>query len=210
MNLQKRDCDIKIELNPTVTQFLDIELDFSGQRVSFGASSAVSCGQFGDFVSALYALYVEYENGDCHNEWKQRESITEEGSHRVIAETVTVDWDNEGEIMTVEMTRYLEGDQKDKITVRITTDYGKTYNTFKVNEKDLCYAVAKACTYVLKKYGIYGYRYSTEYDTFDLHKLLFIKARALDCPQARALSDADRLSKKTDFNKEIELLLFDM
>ncbi len=207
MKLQKRDCDVKIKLHPTGTQYLGIDLDFYGHKISFGASSAVG-GQFGDFVSALYALY--FEKDDCHNEWSQRESITAKGSNHIIAVTTTVDWDNEGEIMTIKMTKYCEGDNTNQIAVKITTDYGDTYSEFDINDKELCYAVAKACTDVLKQYGIYGYRYTTELDTFDLHKLLFIKARALECLEVRELLKADEFSKKTDFNKEIELLLFDM
>lgn len=207
MILQKRDCDIKINLEPTGTQYLGIHFDFQGHKISFAASSAVG-GQFGDFVSALYALYFEKDDG--HNEWNRRKSITEEGSNEIIAITSTVEWDNEGEIMTIEMTKYCEGDNTNQITVRITTDYGKTYSEFKMNDKDLCYAVAKTCTDVLKNYGIYGYRYATEFDTFDFHKLLFIKAQALDCLEVRELLLADRFSQKTDFNKEMELLLFEM
>jgi hypothetical protein len=73
----------------------------------------------------------------------------------------------------------------------------KIYSEFKMNDKDLCYAVAKACTDVLKQYGVYGYKYTTELDTFDFHKLLFIKARALDCLEVRELLKADEFSKKT-------------
>ena len=207
MQLQKRDCDVKIELTPSGTRYLDIDLDFCGQKISFGASSAVG-GQFGDFVSAVYALY--HEDDDCHNEWSRREGITAGDDRHIIGMTTMVDWDNEGEGMTIEMTKYWEGDNTNQVAVRITTDYGETYVEFKINERDLCYAVAKACTDALKKYGFYGYRYSTEMDTFDLHKLLFIKARALDCSEVRELLNADQFSQKTDFNKEIDLLLFDM
>jgi len=207
MKLQKRNCEIKIVLSPTGTQFLGIDLDFSGHKISFGASSAVG-GQFGNFINALYALY--FEKNDCHNEWRQRESITAESDNHIIAVTTTVDWDNEGEIMTISMTKYCEGNKENQILLKITTDYGDTYDEIIVNDKDLCYAAAKACTDVLKQYGVYGYRYSTEMDTFDLHKLLFIKAHALNCSEARQLSNVDDFSLKTDFNKEIELLLFDM
>lgn len=210
MKLQKRDCDIKIKLHPTGTKFLGIDLDFAGHKIAFGASSAVSCGQFGDFVSALYTLF--FEKNDCHNEWNHREYHTKEGSNHIVATTTTVDWDNEGEIMTIKMTKHYEGEKSNSILLRITTDYGDTFEEFSVNEKDLCYATAKACTDVLKQYGIYGYRYSTEHDTFNFHQLLFIKAYALDCLETRDLLNGDEhgFSKKTDFNKEMELLLFDM
>lgn len=207
--MRKRDCGVKIKLEPSGAQFLGIEFDFYGEKISFGASSTIG-GQFGDFISAMYALYFEYDDG--HNEWNQRESTANETDHRITAITTTVCWDSEGEEMIIEMTKYHEADRKKNILIKITTDYGKTFKEFLVNDKDLCYAAAKACTDVLKEYGIYGYRYSTEHDTFNLHQLLFVKAYALDCMEVRELLDADEEgdSKKTDFSKELELLLFDM
>ncbi len=90
--------------------------------------------------------------------------------------------------------------------------YGETYKTFHLNFKDLCYAVAKACTEILKEYGFFGYRYSTEYDWFKIYQLLFIKAYALDNMESRKLIATDSYKQcfKTDFEKEMELLLFDM
>jgi len=211
VKLKKRDCGIKIQLQPCGNQFLGIAFDFYGQKVSFAASSAVSCGQFGNFVSAVYALY--FENGDGHNEWHDRNSISDE-NHVARGVETTVSWDNEGTVMDVIMRRKwsYESTAEDVITINITTDYGKTFREFTVDGRDFCYAVAKACTDALKQYGIYGYRYSTEYDTFYFHQLLFIKAYALDCMEARELTNADEQGwvQKTDFAKEIELLLFDM
>ena len=68
-------------------------------------------------------------------------------------------------------------------------------------------------TEVLKEYGFYGYRYSTEYDNINLNHLIFIKAYALDCLEVRDFKnviDKHTSTGKTDFNKEMELLLFDM
>lgn len=57
-----------------------------------------------------------------------------------------------------------------------------------------------------------GYRYSTEYDYFDIHQLLYIKSFALSNFEARELisKNEDDWVKRTSFEKEIELLLFDM
>ena len=148
----------------------------------------------------------------CDLEWNKRESHTVGSENRIVALTTAVDWDNEGTVLTIEMTKHIEGEKANEILLRMTTDYGETYNEITMNDKDLCYAVAKACTEALKKYGIYGYRYSTEHDTFKFHQLLFIKAYALNCLETRELlnTDEDEYVKKTDFNKEMELLLFDM
>ena len=95
----------------------------------------------------------------------------------------------------------------DKIVYR---DEKKNY-TYKVRYKDFCYAVAKTCTEVLKSHGIYGYHHSTYEDDLNLQHLLFIKAVALDCLEIRTLTDnGDGFGESTSFEKELELLLFDM
>ncbi|MBQ9953379.1 MAG: hypothetical protein IJO92_03510 [Clostridia bacterium] len=210
MNLKKRDCGVKIKLKPLGAYYLSVHFDFYGNEISFEPSSAVGL-QFGDFLCALYTLYRE--NGEGHSEWTPRKYHTENGTNHVIAVSTTIDWDNEGEIMTIEMTKHYEGGKINDLFFRITTDYGETYTEFSVNEKDFCYAVAKACTEVLKEYGFYGYRYSTEYDSFNLNHLIFIKAYALDCLEVREFKNTTNKhtsTGKTNFNKEIELLLFDM
>ena len=91
---------------------------------------------------------------------------------------------------------------------------------FTVDGRDLCYAVAKACTEALKKYGFKGYLKSSgeQYlgDKIDLEMLLFIKAYALnamevrDAPKAWEEPDGWRHAYASSFEKEMELLMFDM
>lgn len=207
MKLEKRDCPIKIKLFPTGSQYLGVDFDFYGEKLYFNPSSVMS-GQFGDFLSALYTLFLD-ESTDP--EWSQRRYHSYE-DHEIYAVTTTVDWDNEGRVMQIEMTRTYATDTDKDVLLKATTDYGETYKTFHLNFKDLCYAVAKACTEALKEYGFFGYRYSTEYDCFQIHQLLFIKAHALENNEACELIPTDENSwyYKTDFEKEMELFLFDM
>ena len=111
--------------------------------------------------------------------------------------------------MTIEMTKPLDGDT---ILLRSSMDYGKTYQEYTVNDRDFCYAVAKACTEAIKEFGFYGYRYSTESQPIKIHQLLFLKAYALGNMDARDLTVVDEGLDfcKSDFEKELELLLFDM
>ena len=208
MKLEKRDCPIKITLSPSGSSYLGVDFDFYGEKLYFNPSSTVS-GQFGDFLSALYTLFLD-ERTDP--EWNEREYHTYNESNEIYAVTTTVDWDNEGQYMKIGMTRTYTADCDKDILFKATTDYGETYKTFHLNFKDLCYAVAKACTEILKEYGFFGYRYSTEYDWFKIHQLLFIKAYALDNMESRKLIATDSYKQcfKTDFEKEMELLLFDM
>ena len=64
----------------------------------------------------------------------------------------------------------------------------------------------------IKEFGFYGYRYSTESEPIKIHQLLFLKAYALGNFEARDLMVVDEELDccKSNFEKEMELLLFDM
>jgi len=208
--LKKRDCDIKIKLTPSGTQYLHFEMDIRGDHLDFLPASTVG-EQFGAIISALYTLF--HENDDGHNEWHHRDYISDE-EHIIHTAITKVLWDNEGTVIDIIMSREYKFDidyENDLLEIEIQK-YGKVLKKYTVKTKDLCYAVAKACTEVLKEYGFYGYRYSTEYDYFKLHQLLYIKSFALLNFEARELSSEseDDMPKKTPFEKEMELLLFDM
>ena len=207
--LKKRDCDIKIKLTPSGTQFLRFEMDIQGDHLDFLPASTMG-DQFGAVVSALYTLFHEKE--DMHEEWRSREHISND-NHVIHTIVTKVDWDNEGDVVEIVMSRKCTVDidyENDLIDIEIN-NYDEVLKQYTVKTKDLCYAVAKACTEVLKEYGIYGYRYSTEQDYFKIHQLLYIKSFALGNFEARELiSEENDWVKKTSFEKEIELLLFDM
>ena len=63
---------------------------------------------------------------------------------------------------------------------------------------------------MLKKFGFYGYIYSTEGEPVMLHQFLFLKAYALGNMEARELVEDMSGRYASDFAKELELLLFDM
>ena len=207
--LKKRDCDIKIKLTPSGTQYLHFEMDIQGDHLDFLPASTMG-DQFGAIVCALYTLFHEKE--DMHEEWRSREHISDE-NHVIHRRVTKVEWDNEGDVIDIMMSRKGGIDidyENDLIDIEIK-NYDEVLKQYTVKTKDLCYAVAKACTEALKEYGIYGYRYSTEQDYFNLHQLLYIKSFALGNFEARELiSEENDWVKKTSFEKEMELLLFDM
>ena len=208
--LKKRDCDINIKLTPSGAQFLHFEMDIQGDHLEFLPASTVG-EQFGAVVSALYTLF--YEDGGDHEEWRSRDYISDE-NHVIHTAVTKVEWDNEGEVVEIILSRKFEVDidyENDLIEI-LLKNYDKALKKYTVKTKDLCYAVAKACTEVLKEYGFYGYRCSTEYDYFKLHQFLYIKSFALGNFEARELfsKEENKWAKRTSFEKEIELLLFDM
>ena len=208
--LKKRDCDIRIKLTPSGAQYLHFEMDIQGDHLEFLPASTMG-DQFGAVISALYTLFHEHDDG--HEEWRSREYLSDE-KHVVHTAVTKVEWDNEGDIIDIIMSRKYEVDidyENDLLEIEIK-NYDKVLKKYTVQTKDLCYAVAKACTDVLKEYGFYGYRYSTEHDCFKLHQLLYIKSFALLNFEARELfiENEKEWARRTSFEKEIELLLFDM
>lgn len=125
---------------------------------------------------------------------------------------IELNWDEEGSSSHWSFLR-LPSETEDfqvQIDICIRRDEEKHYS-YQVRYQDFCYAVAKTCTEVLKSHGIYGYHHSTYVDDLNLRHLLFVKAVALDCFDARTLTWFEEgLGEGTDFEKELELLLFDM
>ena len=79
----------------------------------------------------------------------------------------------------------------DPIMIKVSGDCHDDDFECTVDGRDLCYAVAKGYTEALKKYGFYGYFYST-CDEFSVNasvlmeRFLFIKAYALNALETRA------------------------
>lgn len=186
-------------------------------------------GQFNDLIDALYVLYDE--DGDGHSieghkrkvDWKETEN-GKEAAHI----TSRFIWDEEGTFVEVSLSRAIQDgnwkanpDAYDPVVLKITgSGHGDDFECT-VDGRELCYAAAKGYTEALKKYGFYGYYASTCGDdcvnaSVLMERFLFIKAYALNVLDTRALSKAWnnlhswRQVYKSDFEKEIALLLFDM
>ena len=122
-------------------------------------------------------------------------------------------WDEEGSCSnwSIEREATENIDFSLKIRIEQTRDETKIYN-YNVTYKDFCYAVAKACTDMLKEYGFFGYHHSVYCQDMNVRYLLFLKSVALDNFEARELTYYDERGhgETTDFQRELELLLFDM
>ena len=81
------------------------------------------------------------------------------------------------------------------MVIKIKTEYRYEYKY-----RDLCYAVAKAMTHVMKDYGFYGYHYSTSDNGIEIHQLLFLKAVALNRMDVWTLIHRNEYSSSTDFS----------
>ena len=208
--------------------FVKVELRINGIRHYYFPSSIMG-GQINDLIDALYVLYHEEE--DSHYIHRQKPAVdwkeTEKGNDAAhISSQFT--WDEEETLVKVSLRRAIkDSDWRtnphvcDPVVIKISG--GRCGNDFEctIDGRDLCYAAAKGYTEALKKYGFYGYFFST-CGNFNLgasvlmERFLFIKAYALNAMETRVLSKAWdnphswRHAYRTDFEKEIELLLFDM
>ncbi len=135
-------------------------------------------------------------------------------------------WDSEGDIMKVSFSRHFSyednifpiPDKSDPIDIVIENS-GKKYS-YRIEAKDLCYAAAKAYTEAIKKCGIHGYITTTadcggRSDLINIEHLMFVKAYALNCLDVRQTKVIWRKGEwmeceGSSFEKELELLLFDM
>lgn len=222
MKLNKRNCDTRIRLTPCSAYFQKIQWSIGGDHHILWPS-AVMAGQFSDFLDAVYRLYSEgiFDHGFVSRIQPNK------GPHPMPCwrSVSTVKWDEEGSSVTIRFVRRHNdpiGEKAEDLDL-IDIELYKSGNKFCycINGKDLCYAIAKACTETIKKYGFMGYCFSSDDscrsgESIDLNKLLFVKAYALGNMEARELRLLWREPKGwmsahgSSLKKEIELLLFDM
>jgi hypothetical protein len=228
MNLIKRDCGIEIKLVPYGGGWTDVYLNIGNDELYF-IISGVMGRQFSDLMRVLYFMYPEQSdpaNADEIIESKpylvdmstgktkliDRDEIKPGSVIRDVPWKAELEWDEEGAYSLWKLEREPTEDIDFilKLNIEISRDETKKYS-YEVRYKDFCYAVAKACTEALKEYGFYGYQYSVHSDDMNIRYLLFLKAIALDCHEARNLVSREKgKGEVSSFEGEMELLLFDM
>ena len=229
LNIRKRDCGIKIRLVPYGGGWTDVYLDIGGDSHYF-IISYVFGDQFGALLALLYKLHpansgaeyegveIDYKIGICEKtaDGYNVVKIVDCGDDhttpcvcRDIPWRGRFTWDEEGAYSkwTLERTP----DENADFMLNICIEHRRTFK-YTVPYKDFCYAVAKACTEMLKKHGFGGYHNSTYTQDMNVRHLLFIKSVALNNFEATDLTyyQEQGCGETSDFQKELELLLFDM
>ena len=190
MNLVKRDCGINMRLVPYGAGWTDVYLDI-GNDSHYFIISYVWGDQFNDLIKNLYYMYP--------NELEDNE----------IYQNGTFEWDEEDG--NSKWTFEREKNRNKEFDLKITIEHNGNHYEYTVRYKEFCYAVAKACTEALKECGFVGYKETTYTQDINLRELIYLKAIALDCIEAVSIvSEDDNWKYCSDFNKEIEILLFDM
>lgn len=227
LKLNKRDCGIKIRLTPCGSDFTQVQIKIGCANHTFLLSSTIG-SQFSSLLTGVYCLYEEEDLKhwvfNRRGQKALRSSHNENGKEWPLTR-VDFDWGNENREHPITLYRKntLLGPAPHGVPDPVQVIFWRTYGSrkeFTVDGRDLCYAVAKTCTEALKKYGFKGYLKSSgeQYlgDKIDLEMLLFIKAYALnvlevrDAPKAWEEPNGWRHAYASPFEKEMELLLFDM
>lgn len=234
MKLQKRDCGIKMQLVPYGGGWTDVYIDFGdGELLKFIISDVMG-HNFNDFMSCLYHLYpdnqdaedigdmVECKYGICeyvNNKYHVKQIVDDIRNtnppfvYQDIPWRASFAWNEEGSESKWVIEREPGEDTSFnvKISIDILRDEDKHYE-YVVAYKDICYAVADACTKALKKHGFWGYHHAVYFEDMNIRYLLFLKSVALDNFEARELTfyEEKGMGETSDFQKELELLLFDM
>ena len=217
MNLQKRDCSIKIEFCNVRAGWLQMHLCINGETLKFVSSYCLGDG-FHALLERIYYLHPNsYDwdySGDIVDSIKIMVPINEKNktSSVFVPYRTSFDWDEEGGIINWEMEREPTLDKEFylNITLGIHRDDTDEYKKYTVSYKEFCYALAKAYTELLKRQGINGFHESYLDRDINLRYLLFIKAIALDADDMINTNIDDKYSVFSDLNKELELLMFDM
>lgn len=231
--LKKRDCNIQMNLIPRGAGWLHMHLHIGDEKIGFVISSALG-DRFERLLRLMYHLYPDNndpefeENVYCWQglcKWsddkddyevvKIVERITDEPyphTFRDIPWKAELCWDAEGSDCqwVIEREPTLETDFNIKLHIKYSDEENE--RCYEVRYKDFCYAISKACTEVIKTHGIMGYHQSTYEEDIPLRYLLYLKAIALDKLDWLRLQDVEdeQWAYSSNFEKEMELLLFDM
>lgn len=230
LKLNKKNCETRIRLTPFGADIMRIHFRIGGDNHYF-YPSCVMGDQFSSFLTAVYCLYNE--GADFHRlhqrQWSRRFGCDPweypcEKNGGCYYKSIPITWDEEGRVVNVTLSRRSKTDKVhssgEPDPIKVVFDYRARHYQYEIDGRELCYAVAKGYTEALKKYGFQGYLRSTgmQYlgDSIEIDELLFVKAYALDAMEARELKEAWSRPNSwpsadaSSFEKEIELLLFDM
>ncbi|MBO4520329.1 MAG: hypothetical protein J5787_03905 [Alphaproteobacteria bacterium] len=219
----KRSEQIKIEFYDVCAGWLHMRLCVDDEIVEMRTTYCLGDG-FRALLRAAYYLHPDAFDGPFGNSGdfaEQKEIEVFEDGEKTTVEVpykVEFDWNEEGSwvdwTLEHEPTLDREFDLKIELEIhRADVDRDEVRvqkKEFVVSYKAFCYALAKACTEMLKKQGICGFRESYWDGDINLRYLLFIKAIALDCPEMIKTKYNDRDELCSNLEKEIKLLLTDM
>ena len=214
MKLQKRDCPINFEFKRCVAGWLDIVVNIEQQK--FDASISYCMGpSLNALVEALVAFNPEYPDRGYESkyvEYKKVQFGKNEDDYEYLPYLAKFIWDEEGSDVDWKIEKVPSKKIDFDVQLELTISGRKNDGVYKftVDYGDLCYATAKLCTEIIKKCGFWGYYNNYWVKHIDIYDLLYLKAWALKATKMLNLTANKDKQLKSDLNKELELLMFDM
>ena len=215
MNLQKSECSIQIEFYSVGAGWLHMKLSIDNDELDLCTSYCMG-DSFHSLLESIYSLHPDAYDNDHSGRIVETKEIEAELDGKkttaIVPYKATFYWDEEGSIIDWEFEHKPTLDREFDLNIKLgihrnITDECKEDT---VSYKEFCYALAKACTELLKKQGINGFHQSYWDGDINLRYLLFIKAMALDADEMIETKYNKDHEASSDINKELEFLMFDM
>ena len=209
MTLQKRDCPISFRFVPYGAGWEDVYLTVNGEEHCFVVTGIHVPGTVDELFSAVAGLHPRW----CNCGYLFSVYVDIDDNNNPVETKFWWDGEGFGSVWSFKRPPVDEVDVPIDVSI-VETEEGEAPQPpihFTVGYKDLCYAVANGMTEVMKKHGLFGYKNAVWNHDLNLRVLLMLKAFALDAMEILEVEDLGRGNgERTDFAKELELLLFDM
>ena len=215
---KKYDCPLKFAVSDCESGWTYMTLDFNGTVIeTYISYLGYQPSALLEATRIFHSHDISYNEGYgySHIDIEETEDAdSSDGIWFVVPMIVKFQWVEEPMLTTWNIVRDAKdiGKEDFPLKIRIARTTDKVVNhEFTVQYRDLCYAVAKCYTELLKRYGFSGYYHGSYGDDINIRQLLEIKGYALGLTRnlyAEDESKSYRLQLTPD--EELELLKMDM
>ena len=216
-NAKTYNCPLRFTITDCESGWTDLSCDFYGTIIDIYISYiGYQPSALIEAVRIFHSHEISYRDDYCysHIDIAKAEDIDTLDYWDMVPMVVEFAWEEEPRRSTWTISRDEKDFGKDDFPVKIKIvrkDDEEISHEFTVRYRDLCYAVAKCYTDMLKRYGFSGYYHGSYGDDINLRQLLEIKGYALGLTSnmyAENGMDNYRLTLTPD--EELELLMMDM
>ncbi len=216
-NAKTYNCPLRFTITDCESGWTDLSCDFYGTIIDIYISYiGYQPSALIEAVRIFHSHEISYRDDYCypHIDIVKAEDIDTLEYWDMVPMVVEFAWEEEPRRSTWTISRDEKDFGKDDFQVKIKIvrkDDEEISHEFTVRYRDLCYAVAKCYTDMLKQYGFSGYYHGSYGDDINLRQLLEIKGYALRLTSnmyAENGMDNYRLTLTPD--EELELLMMDM
>lgn len=217
-NAKKYDCPLKFTVSDCESGWTNMVFDFNGTVIKTDISYlGYQPSALLEATRIFHSHEISYDEGYGYSHIEIKETLdvdTPDCYWDLVPMVVEFQWDEEPLLTTWYIIREAKdiGKKDFPLIIRITRTNDKVVNhEFTVHYRDLCYAVSKCYTELLKRYGFLGYFHRSYGDDINIRQFLEIKGYALGLTSNLYAEDETksyRLQLTPD--EELELLKMDM